>query len=79
MKVVDLKVKGLNIIMQRASNNAVKENIALNLSYQVVEDNNLVQINTDGSRKILRRSKFQTVKLNLAGRSFILGTNHIKE
>ncbi|KUF42887.1 hypothetical protein HX017_16150 [Myroides marinus] len=73
MKVVDIKIKELNSIQREAFSNAVKENQELNLSYRVVEDDNLVEIGVDGKRTVLRQSRFKTVKLNIVNRTFILG------
>lgn len=73
MKVVDIKIKELNSIQREAFSNAVKENQELNLSYRVVEDDNLVEIGVDGKRTVLRKSRFKTVKLNIVNRTFRLG------
>lgn len=73
MKVVDIKIKELNSIQREAFSNAVKENEELRLSYRVVEDNKLIEVDADGKRTILGQSRFKTVKLSFASRTFALG------
>lgn len=62
MKVVDLNFDGLNFIHKEAVAKAVRENRDLNLSYTIVEENMLIEVDGAGNRKVLRESKFATVK-----------------
>lgn len=72
MKVLDVKIQVLNNIQREATCKAVQENIELNLSYNVVENNQLVCKHADGRSEVLRKAKFKTVKLTLEKRVFKL-------
>jgi maleate cis-trans isomerase len=48
MNYKELTVEELNKLQKKASENAIKLNEAMGLSYLVVRNNNLIQIDPDG-------------------------------
>lgn len=63
MKAVDIKKEGLDYLQQKAVAKAIRENKALKLAYKTVENGQLVEVAPDGSRSVLGRATFGTVKV----------------
>lgn len=63
MKAVDIKKEGLDYLQQKAVAKAIRENKALKLAYKTVENGQLVEVAPDGSRNVLGRATFSTVKV----------------
>ncbi|MEC4117446.1 hypothetical protein [Myroides phaeus] len=62
MKTKEINKEKLNTIHLKASKNAIRVNKALGLSYQKVEGGQLIEVGSDGTKKVLGKPKFGTVK-----------------
>lgn len=63
MKTVDVKKEGLDYLQQKAIENAIRENKALDLTYIIVENGELFQVHTDGTKVKIGKPKYGTVKV----------------
>ncbi|EOZ93748.1 hypothetical protein A33Q_3694 [Indibacter alkaliphilus LW1] len=59
----EITVEDLNKLQKKASQNAVKLNKAMGLTYLVVRKNKLIQIEPDGKETVLGNSEFGTRKV----------------
>ena len=61
MKTVDVKKEGLDYLQQKAVENAIRENKALDLTYIIVENGELFQVEADGTKTKKGKPKYGTV------------------
>lgn len=59
----ELSVKELGKIQKRASKKAVRINKALGLTYLLVRNDKLIEIDSNGQEKIIGSPEFKTVKV----------------
>lgn len=59
----EVEKKDLDQLQQKAVAKAIRENKALKLAYKTVENGQLVEVAPDGSRSVLGRATFSTVKV----------------
>ncbi|GEM_PF-3049408 len=57
----DITTKELNVCLKKASEKALRENIALKLSYKIIEDGELMEKQPDGSTEKLGTPLFPMV------------------
>ncbi len=60
----EITVEDLNRLQKKASQNAVKLNKAMGLTYLVVRNNRLIQIEPDGKETVIGKPEFETKKFN---------------
>lgn len=60
MSEKEISVKDLNRLQKKASQNAIKLDKAMGLTYLVVRRNKLIQIEPDGKETVLGKSEFGT-------------------
>jgi hypothetical protein len=60
MSEKEITVEGLNRLQKKASQNAIKLDKAMGLTYLVVRRNKLIQIEPDGKETVLGKSEFGT-------------------
>ena len=60
MREKEISVKDLNRLQKKASQNAIKLDKAMGLTYLVVRRNKLIQIEPDGKETVLGKSEFGT-------------------
>ena len=60
----EITVEDLNKLQRKASQNAVKLNKAMGLTYLVVRNNKLIQIDPDGKETVIGKPEFEMKKFN---------------
>ena len=60
----EITVEDLNKLQKKASDNAIKLNKAMGLTYLVVKNNKLIQIGPDGRETVLGKPEFGTTKFD---------------
>ena len=63
MKTAKVDKERLDKLQKKAVANAIRENKALGLVYEIAEEGNLIEVRADGTKKVIGKSKFGTVKV----------------
>lgn len=59
----EITVEDLNKLQKKASDNAIKLNKAMGMTYLVVRNNKLIQIEPDGKETIIGKPEFGTKRI----------------
>lgn len=62
MTVFDVNIEELDQLQKQAALNAIRLNKALGLSYQKIENDSIIEISVDGSKKVIGKPVFGKVK-----------------
>lgn len=61
MRTVDVRKERLESLQSRAIKKAISENKEYGLSYRIVEDGELIEVDVDGNKRVLRKAKYGKV------------------
>jgi len=73
----DIKIKDLKLAQKNAGKNALNLNKKAGLKTYIIKEDNVVEINPDGSEKIIKKAEFKTV--SSAKRKFVLKDGNKKD